>query len=147
MDNNFTIRHTGIVVKDINESISFYRDLLQFNIYNEMDEEGPEISTFLGIKNVLIKTIKMKDSKGQMIELLYYKSSEKKDHKIKLDQIGPTHIALSVNNLDSVFNNLSKKGIKFLSSPQITSDKFAKVAFCIAPEGTFIELVEELRNE
>ena len=147
MDNNFTIRHTGIVVKDINESISFYRDLLQFNIYNEMDEEGPEISTFLGIKNVLIKTIKMKDSKGQMIELLYYKSSEKKDHKIKLDQIGPTHIALSVNNLDSVFNNLSKKGIKFISSPQITSDKFAKVAFCIAPEGTFIELVEELRNE
>ena len=112
-----------------------------------MDEEGPEISTFLGIKNVLIKTIKMKDSKGQMIELLYYKSSEKKDHKIKLDQIGPTHIALSVNNLDSVFNNLSKKGIKFISSPQITSDKFAKVAFCIAPEGTFIELVEELRNE
>ena len=71
----------------------------------------------------------------------------KKDHKIKLDQIGPTHIALSVNNLDSVFNNLSKKGIKFISSPQITSDKFAKVAFCIAPEGTFIELVEELRNE
>ena len=146
MDNNFTIRHTGIVVKDINESISFYRDLLQFNIYNEMDEEGPEISTFLGIKNVLIKTIKMKDSKGQMIELLYYKSSEKKDHKIKLDQIGPTHIALSVNNLDSVFNNLSKKGIKFLSSPQITSDKFAKVAFCIAPEGTFIELVQILEN-
>ena len=123
MDNNFTIRHTGIVVKDINESISFYRDLLQFNIYNEMDEEGPEISTFLGIKNVLIKTIKMKDSKGQMIELLYYKSSEKKDHKIKLDQIGPTHIALSVNNLDSVFNNLSKKGIKFLSSPKTSISK------------------------
>ena len=46
------------------------------------------------------------------------------------------------NNILSPITNLPN--IEFISSPIITDNKFAKVAFCKAPEGTFVELVEEL---
>lgn len=36
--------------------------------------------------------------------------------------------------------------IEFISPPQVSPDSYAKVAFCQAPEGTYIELVELLKN-
>ena len=145
MSTNFSIRHFGIVVRNLDESLLFYKDLLGFTIFKEMNESGKEISNFLGIKNVKVKTVKMKNSSGQMIELLYYDNNDLYKNTIKINQIGPTHLALSVNDLDSIYNTFLNRGIKFISPPQITADKFAKVAFCIAPEGTFIELVQELK--
>tara|TARA_B110000263_G_C15289886_1_gene502688 strand:- start:1183 stop:1629 length:447 start_codon:yes stop_codon:yes gene_type:complete len=145
MSTNFSIRHFGIVVRNLDESLLFYKDLLGFTIFKEMNESGKEISNFLGIKNVKVKTVKMKNSSGQMIELLYYDNNDLYKNTIKINQIGPTHLALSVNDLDSIYNTFLNRGIKFISPPQITADKFAKVAFCIAPEGTFIELVQEVK--
>jgi len=108
-----------------------------------MKESGPEISTFLGINNVEVTTVKMKNQFNQMIELLFY-TKQTNNNDIVINQLGPTHIALSVSNLDDLYQNFKNQNIEFISSPIITNDKFAKVAFCKAPEGTFIELVEEI---
>ena len=143
MNTDFSIRHFGIVVKDLEDSLSFYENLLDFKVFKKMKESGPEISTFLGINNVEVTTVKMKNQFNQMIELLCYKKQINKND-IFINQLGPTHIALSVSNLDVLYQKFKNQNIEFISSPTITSDKFAKVAFCKAPEGTFIELVEEL---
>ncbi|HJO63248.1 MAG TPA: VOC family protein, partial [Desulfobacterales bacterium] len=60
--------------------------------------------------------------------------------------IGITHIAFTVEDIEQVYKRLVQSGITFLSTPQSSPDGYAKVAFCRAPEGTFIELVEELGN-
>ena len=39
---------------------------------------------------------------------------------------------------------LKNKGIKFLSEPTVSSEKFAKVCFCIDPNNVRVELVEIL---
>jgi len=143
MNTDFSIRHFGIVVQNIDESLFFYENLLGFKVFKKMEESGPEISTFLGIKNVKVTTIKMRNQFNQMIELLYYQEQAHKND-VFINQLGPTHLALSVSNLDDLYQNFKKQNIEFISSPIITDNKFAKVAFCKAPEGTFIELVEEL---
>ena len=143
MTTNFSIRHFGIVVKNLEDSLFFYENLLGFKVFKKMKESGPEISTFLGINNVEVTTVKMKNQFNQMIELLSY-TKQKNNNDIVINQLGPTHIALSVSNLDDLYQNFKNQNIEFISSPIITNDKFAKVAFCKAPEGTFIELVEEL---
>lgn len=143
MTTSFSIRHFGIVVKDLEDSLFFYENLLGFKVFKKMKESGPEISTFLGINNVEVTTVKMKNQFNQMIELLSY-TKQTNNNDIVINQLGPTHVALSVSNLDDLYQNFKNQNIEFISSPIITNDKFAKVAFCKAPEGTFIELVEEL---
>ncbi len=138
------IRHTGIVVIDLEASLYFYRDLLGFQIVKQMEEMGHYIDNILSLRNVNVTTIKITSPSGQMIELLKYHSHNAEQKKREICEIGISHIAFTVDDLDTEYRRLENEGIQFNSSPQLSPDGYAKVAFCRAPEGTLIELVEVL---
>jgi catechol 2,3-dioxygenase-like lactoylglutathione lyase family enzyme len=138
------IRHTGIVVEDLAESLHFYQDVLGFKIFKQMDEQGPFIDAILGLQNVKVTTIKMSAPDGSLLELLYYKSHHKKKQESKIHDVGISHIAFTVKDIDAVYEKLSIARINCYSEPKLSDDGKAKVFFCRAPEGTFIELVQEL---
>ncbi len=142
-----SLRHTGIVVDDLNESIKFYCDFLGFEILVQQNESGDFIDAILGYSNTEVITTKMKDQKGNLLELLDFQNPAKISTIKKISNIGLTHIALTVSNIEKLYKKLKKENIKFISDPKISKNGFAKVAFCQAPEGTYIELVEELKNE
>jgi len=140
------VRHTGIVVSDIDNSIKFYRDLLGFEIKKDMIESGDYIDNFSDLKEAKVRTVKMSLKNGDMVELLCYKTHpEKPDMSRKITQIGCSHIALTVNNLDEEYTRLLNEGVVFNSKPQYSPDGFAKVTFCKDPDGSLVELVEELK--
>ena len=138
------IRHIGIVVKDLDSSLWFYRDKLGFKIAKQVDESGRFIDALLGMDNITVTTVKMTLNDDSMIELLDFKSHKKERLDRAINDIGPTHLALTVDNIDEIYLDFSLDGIAFISPPAIPSDGYAKVAFCRAPEGTYIELVELL---
>lgn len=139
------IRHFGIVVSDIEKSLHFYRDLLGFQIKIDALEEGDFIDTILGLKNVKVRTIKMFAPDGNLIELLWYQSHKgRKMENKEIFDIGASHPAFTVNNIDQEYQGLKEKGVQFIAPPQISSNKKAKVVFCYDPDGVPIELVEEL---
>ena len=140
------IRHTGIVVDDLDASMHFYCDMLGFKIQKKMVESGDYIDNMLSLKNVKVTTVKLNFDNNQMIELLYYHTHPRSKELEEICRVGISHIAFSVNNLDDVYNKLALNGIIFNSPPQYSPDGFAKVTFCRAPEGTFIELVEEINH-
>tara|TARA_R100000664_G_scaffold17057_1_gene25931 strand:- start:5666 stop:5842 length:177 start_codon:yes stop_codon:yes gene_type:complete len=47
------LRHFGITVANLDESIEFYRDLLGFEVVRIMDEEGEHIDSFSEEKMLL----------------------------------------------------------------------------------------------
>jgi len=136
------IRHTGIVVTDLEASLYFYRDLLGFQVVKQMDESGEYIDKITSLQDVKVTTVKMTVSDGQMIELLKYHSHPRNKNALDICDIGITHIAFTVNNLNVEFDRLKGKGVPFNAPPQLSADGYAKVTFCRAPEGTIIELVE-----
>ena len=138
------IRHTGIVVADLEASLYFYCDLLGFQVTKQMEEVGDYIDNISSLRNVKVTTAKMTSPSGQMIELLKYHSHPAKQKTREICEIGISHIAFTVDDLDIEYERLRGKGIQFSSPPQLSPDGYAKVAFCRAPEGTFIELVEVL---
>lgn len=140
------IRHTGIVVEDLDKSLEFYINKLGFKIIKQMNETGSFIGQILGIKDLSVTTVKMILKNQQMIELLDFTSHKKEPKNRFINDIGPTHIALTVRSLDTLYKDFMNDGIKFISSPKVSPDSYAKVAFCRAPEGTYIELVELLKN-
>lgn len=138
-------RHVGIVVKDLEKTLHFYRDVLGLAVSKEMDEEGSFVDTILGLTKVKVKTIKMLLPQGGGIELLHYRSPVMPESSsCQIHERGITHFALTVKDLDSQYKRLSQEGVEFIAPPATSPNGYAKVAFCKDPEGNYIELVEVL---
>ena len=138
------IWHTGIVVFDLDRSMHFYMEKLGFKVLKRMNESGSFIDQILGLENIEVTTVKMVIKNNQMIELLDFSMNNKVMKEKNINDIGPTHLAFTVDDVDKMYSDFIDDGIEFISNPKISPDGYAKVAFCKAPEGTFIELVELL---
>lgn len=137
------IRHTGLVVNDLELALHFWRDLLGFSIDKRMDESGPYIDAMMGLTNVEVTTVKMSAPLGGVIELLHFKSHTDVDvWRGAPYTTGFTHLALSVKNLDECFKRLGDAGVSFPAKPQCSPDGAVKVIYCRGPEGVLLELVE-----
>ncbi len=142
-----SLRHFGIVVADLDRALDFYTGLLGLKVIRRMEEHGPFIDCVLGQKAVRVTTVKMGGGSGEtLLELLKFHTPEVREQNIGrgLFSIGPTHLALTVSDLDALCEGLRAAGIRFISPPQVSADGLAKVCFCLDPEGTPIELVQLL---
>ena len=141
-----SIRHFGIVVRDMERSLHFYRDLLGLKVVKVMDESGEYIDSMLSLKGARVATVKMSADSGEtLVELLEFKSHPQPTHgEREVYSIGPSHVAFTVDDLDEVYRWLSESGVRFNAPPQQSPDGYAKVAFCQDPDATPIELVEVL---
>lgn len=141
------IRHTGLVVANLEDAIFFWRDLLGFRLEKQMEESGPHIDAMMGLKDVRLTTLKMAAPEGGTIELLhFYSHPDKSAWQGKPYSTGFTHIALTVVNLDDSYKKLITAGVKFPALPQYSKDGSVKVIYCQGPEGVLIELVEKLKT-
>lgn len=140
------VRHFGIVTNDMKKSLHFYRDLLGLKIKRDMSEQGKFIDVILGLEDIKVRTIKMvAEEGGTLVELLEYESLKgKKRENYDIFDLGASHIAFTVKNIDEEYERLRKEEVIFISSPQISPDGKAKVAFCFDSNGVPIELVQEL---
>ena len=68
------IRHTGIVTKNLRKSLTFWQSYFGFKKIKDDIEFGNTIDKVLGYKNIEVRTIKLKDSSGSLIELLTFKN-------------------------------------------------------------------------
>ncbi len=140
------IRHTGIVVKNLEDSLHFYQGL-GFDPVKRLEESGPYLDAVLALKGGRVTTVKLALPGGnQLIELVAFDSPAARPRSVRLDDTGPTHLSMTVEDLEAEYRRLKDQGVAFNSAPQVSPDRYAKVAFCRAPEGTFIELVEVLKT-
>ena len=138
------LRHVGIVVRDLEVSCIFYQKLLGLTSYQVMDEQGPFIDAILGLNKGRVQTVKLPVPGGAVIELLYYHNPPNHESGArKINEVGITHFALTVKDIDQEYDRLKKEGVEFHSVPQNSPDGYAKVVFCKDPDGNCIELVEQ----
>ena len=139
------IRHTGLVVADLDASLRFWCDVLGFNVVNLQEESGRHMDAMLGLRDVRVTTAKLAAPGGGMLELLRFHSHpDAPDWRGHPYSTGFTHIALTVVNLEDTFRQLSTHGVIFPASPQRSPDGNVKVIYARGPEGVLLELVENL---
>jgi catechol 2,3-dioxygenase-like lactoylglutathione lyase family enzyme len=141
------VRHVGITITDLEKSIWFYEEILGFKTVKEMDESGDHIDKFSGLDSVDVRTVKMKGSDGSMIELLHYRSHPEvntSNLKEKINKIGCSHFALTVPDLGQLYDKLIDNSCFVMCEPQPSPDGKVMLTFCRDPDGSLIELVEEL---
>lgn len=141
------IRHTGLVVANLELALHFWRDLLGFSVARQMEESGPHIDAMMGLKDVRLTTCKLTAPEGGMIELLYFHSHPDKSRWFGTPySTGFTHVALTVSCMDDAHAKLVAAGVRFKAEPQYSADGAVKVIYCEAPDGVLLELVEMLRT-
>ena len=143
-DRVIAVRHAGVSVRDLEKSLAFYRDGLGLTVRLKADEGGPFLEEILGFPGVRVTTVKLGAEQGPtLVELLRY-DEPKPSPGLGRDvyDLGSSHLALTVTDLDGLYDDLTKAGVVFRSPPRLAPDGRAKVAFCADPDGTPVELVE-----
>lgn len=136
-------RHIGIVVKDLEKQIHFYKNLLGFEIYYNELEKGNFLDTILKTKNTEINIIKLGKFNQTIVELLKFKDNPSSNQINNINSFGYTHFALTVDNLNELYYFLLEKKVEFLSSPSLNNTGEFLVCFCKDFENNLIELVEK----
>jgi catechol 2,3-dioxygenase-like lactoylglutathione lyase family enzyme len=139
------IRHTGIVVSNMETSLPFYRDLLGLEVWWDQVEDGPLVEAVTGVLGARIHTIKLKAPDGVSIELLQYLNTPKPVPELnRSNNVGCNHVALQVRDLDGLHLRAVAQGIRFNTPPLLVANGKVKVTYCRDPEGVVLELVEIL---
>lgn len=142
---DISLRHTGIVVRDLDAALDFYTGFLGFTVVRRMDESGEFLNNMLGLKEVMVTTVKMEAPGGGMLELLQFANpSDGPDHPPTIHAPGFTHVAFTVGDLEKTYDRMKSSGVPFNAPPQKAPDGGAMVTFCRDPEGNYLELVEVL---
>ena len=142
------LRHIGITVTDMDRSLELYQKHFGLEVVWDQIETGSFIDNLSDTQNIKVRTVKMKDKLGGMLELLQYHSHPEENVEnlqSKITKIGCSHVAVTVNDVDNVYKELSALGLKFNCTPQLSPNGGAKVCFCRDYDGTLIEIVEEVK--
>ena len=142
------MRHAGLVVRDLDISLVFYQELLGLSVFKRMKEKGHYIERGVGITGASLEWVKLQAADGSLLELIQYNSTTDTPQKVKnapSDQLGCSHVAFTVKNLDLLHKTLVDKGYNCNSEPQMSPDGMVKVMYCHDPDGIILELVEELQ--
>jgi catechol 2,3-dioxygenase-like lactoylglutathione lyase family enzyme len=133
------------VVNDLEKNKDFWINTMSFKLHIEVLEESPYIDELLAIRDPALKTVKLSDSKGFIIELLKFENYQVGNSwSGDLKTTGLTHIALTVDNLDQLVKGLIKDDYQTVSDIKVSPNGKVKVVFVKGPEGLMLELVEEL---
>ena len=128
------------------KSLHFYRDILGLRVIQDFSDNSNYINKITGITNANVHMIKLKAEDGTVLEILEYCNHPTKLVNQPIYNAGASHIAFQVKNADEAYEILKGKGVKIISEPVLSSEKIAKVFFCLDPNMVRIELVEMLTH-
>ncbi len=120
----YELNHFGIVVKNLEESLAFYKDVLGAKIVYR----GFIPPTQTNVVYLLIA--------GGMVELLH-RADPGAD-----ETFGITHIAFMSNDLDADYKRLTDAGYKGLVNPKQAGSGVGRLAFLSDPNGARVELIQ-----
>ena len=115
------IRHTGIVVTDMEKALLFYRDLLEIGrVVLDTTVQSDYHTSLTAVKNVRIRVAMLQAKDGNKIELLQYLSHPRSaPNNVESYDIGCSHIAVQVIDILKLHKKLIAAKVKFNAPPQV----------------------------
>jgi methylmalonyl-CoA/ethylmalonyl-CoA epimerase len=129
------IEHIGIAVKNLNEAIRYYENILGLKCYHIEEIEDQKVRTAFfkvgGIKIELLESIGQDGPIDKFIE----KRGE-----------GVHHIAFAVKDIKKSLAEVGSKGIELINKKPVTGAENFQIAF-LHPKSTFGVLTEFCENK
>src|SRR5437773_6091930 len=137
--------HTGFTVANIERSLTFWQDVLGFELSHRAHHTGELASEVTGVPGAEISIAVLKGY-GHKIELLEYLApKDRKRIAVRPCDVGSVHVAFTVENLDDILNTIAASGWRTAGKPQtLRSGPNAgkRVIYVRDPDGTTIEFMQ-----
>ena len=136
------LHHTGFVVRDREESVAFYRDVVGLSLLREFERRGPDIDEVIGYEQAYLRSAMLDLGGGHALELIQYVHPSPDERPTnERSCIGAAHIAIQVADIQAAYERLSAGGARVMNPPvQLGADRLA--CYLQDPDGNWIELVE-----
>src|SRR5438132_9032919 len=144
--------HTGITVSNLERSLEFWQNVLGFEFSHRAHQTGERVEQITGVKGAELKLAVVKSPTGHKIELLEYlaPADRKKHVDLRPCDVGHVHIALTVENLEELLQNIAASGWKAAGEPQTLKsgpNAGKRVIYVRDPDGTTIEFMQQEETE
>ena len=124
------IEHIGIAVKNLDESIKYYQDVLGLECYNIEEVKDQKVKTaFFKVGDTKIELLESTDPDGPIGKYL-----EKRGEGIH-------HIAFAVDNIEEKLKHAEENGVRLIDSVPRKGAEGLNIAF-LHPKSTFGVLTE-----
>jgi len=124
------IEHIGIAVKNLEESIKYYEEVLGLKCYNIEEVKDQKVKTaFLKVGEVKIELLESTDPEGPIGKYI-----EKKGEGIH-------HIAFAVENIEEKLKHAEEKGVRLIDSTPRNGAEGLSIGF-LHPKSTYGVLTE-----
>ena len=97
------LRHCGIICKNINKSLFFYKNILGLKIIQDFWDDSQYINKISNLKRAKVHMIKLKLNDKNILELLEYKTHPTKSFKLPIINVGLCHLALQVDDIEKTY--------------------------------------------
>jgi catechol 2,3-dioxygenase-like lactoylglutathione lyase family enzyme len=139
--------HTSFTVRDMQQSLAFYRDQLGFEMLNERPEvTNPYFRAVVGIPDLIAHVAYMRiPGTEHRLELIEYRHPRGTPQDTTPNNPGSSHIAYLVDDLPAMFEKLKAAGATFISEPVHLNEGPNKGGYALYmrdPNGIIIELFQ-----
>ncbi len=139
------IDHIGVIVNNLAPAKQFFIDL-GFTVIGEADETSDLLDKVVGIKDAHSQIVFLQTSDGQTkLELSKFlnPADEAAPQESVMYGHGYKHIALAVEGIDEIVEDLKAKGMDVFVDVYNYQNVY-KLCYFRGPEGILVELAEEL---
>ncbi len=134
------LQHVGIPVSDMDRSLEFYQNVLGLELLFLTEGSGEATSKAVGVPNAHLKFAFLRAGDA-IFELLQYITPTGKPYTGMNCDVGATHVAFEVEDIEEAYQNLTAQGIQFNTSPvHLDEGPLAGCAFAYFPDPDGIQL-------
>lgn len=139
------IQHISYTVSDVNKAVEFFVDKLGLEATPVREVSGERVEKIIGFKDLHMKISNIITPDNGNIELIEYVKPKGTMLELATCNTGVAHLAFTVDDVEKTYQELSAKGVKFVSAPQWASAGALKgwgICYFRGPDGITMEIME-----
>jgi catechol 2,3-dioxygenase-like lactoylglutathione lyase family enzyme len=140
--------HFSFTVSSLDEALHFFCDLLGLKATPAALVENEGVQRIIGMPGAKLRISLVKLPDTGSVELIEYVKPKGAKIDLATCNTGVAHLAFNVDDIQKMYDDLSAKGVKFVSAPVWApgADGQGKWAVCYlrGPDGITFELIERV---